>query len=406
MTTRLVLLLVLTLACCDSQEANTMANNPFDREIINPLEKPLADDHNLAASYHDMSLRFFLGQYFKDDSGLKQDGFLNDGLKVVSDSPDAMSVVVSAGLGFQDVPIDVPSAIDSINGLNDLESYKPLPLFNQLVFSVPVAPTAPNTRIDIIEVKADRITTDLTSRQVFNALAGEFQAGSINKTLQFALDGRGGTVNAPAASTQPLSYKVGVAANPGVAPATTAGYIKIAEIAVGSDVVLIADADITDTRADLGARVSKIHWPASNGFEGAATTTQAAGGKVTVGAAAVWYQNIGEGLEAGDIIEDFITVVEKPNTTSSNHDVKIEISEVDLVAETSTNVDLNYASTGSQTAAKVYAVSSKTVAPANTFPYVWTEGSTATATCESAGADGIYHSTYAIVRRPLLRQDP
>ncbi len=227
-----------------------MTNRPYDRTVINPLEKPLADDINQAETNFDHMMRFFSAALFRSADGVNVDGFLANGFKVVAKSVPDLSVQVKAGLGFQD-QVTTEIAIGGIIGLNDLEKCKPIPLLSDLEFAVPASPAAPNTRIDIIEVRADRLLTDPSARQVFSEGLGQFIPGTVLKTLQWALDERAGFANAPANSTQPLSYKIGVEGNPGAAPVVTGGYIKIAEILVGSDVVLIDDANITDFRADI-----------------------------------------------------------------------------------------------------------------------------------------------------------
>ena len=378
-----------------------MSNRPFDREIINPLEKPLADDLNLAQSYHDMSLRFFLGQFLKDSAGAKRDGFIRNGFKVVAASTPDMSVSVSAGLGFQNLVGDAPSAIDSLVGLNDLESYKPIPLFANLALTVPAAPAGPATRIDIIEVRADRITTDPTSRQVFNPGAGEFQADTVNKTLQFAVDGRAGFASAPNPSTEPLSYKVGVAGAPGAVPATTAGYIKIAEIAVGSDVLSITDADISDERVDLATRNIQLQFPASNGFTQAGTGEPEEGGFASISNGGVYAINLGNGLLAGDIIDD-IVVVWRDNGVNQTVSSQLFLHFVDLDAGTYTfpfaYSDGNTTTPGSPL--DVYEASHQADDPSK-YPIVWTGGSVATMRCTPFGGAGNVMGIYMNIRRPV-----
>jgi len=231
-----------------------MPDQPFDRTVLYPLEKPLAVDVNQAESQLDRSVRRYLYEAlarrtsFGSEAPERVTGFVGNGLRVVPVSPVAMQVVVKAGLGFTDVPADVPAAIGGVVGLSDLESYKPLPLLADVTFAVPAAPAGPNTRIDIVEVRVNRVLGNPLSRQVLDPPSGTFSPNSLNKTLAFALAGSAGTVNAPAISTAALSYKVGVSANPGVVPPTTAGYIKVAEIRVGSAVASIGTADLVDRR--------------------------------------------------------------------------------------------------------------------------------------------------------------
>lgn len=228
-----------------------MSNAPFDRVVINPREKPLSEDIDRAQSQLDRSLRLLVEQLFSETTGIANDGFLQGGFKVVEQSPLGMFVRVKRGLGFMSQGDQVASNINGVSGLDDRHAYKPMVLNGDVVFTVPVAPVAPNTRIDIIEVKASFLVGDPSTRQVLNETSGQFEPDSVNKTLSHILDTQTGTVVSPAPSTQALSYKQGVVANPGLAPATTSGYIKIAEIAVGSSVASIGNGDITDFRALL-----------------------------------------------------------------------------------------------------------------------------------------------------------
>lgn len=230
-----------------------MADGPFDRLIINPREKPLSPDINRLQSQLDRSLRVFLREFFSaQGTGAASEGFLKAGLQVKELAVPAMEVTVQKGLGFQVVPSLAGDTIGSISGLDDLEEYKPLVLNEDHNFTVPTAPVGPNTRIDIIEVRAEYLATDTDTRKILNTATGSFADDNVEKTLTWLLDGRTGTVSATADSTAVLSYKTGVAANPGVAPSTTTGYIKLCEIAVGSAVTAITDSDISDVRVPLG----------------------------------------------------------------------------------------------------------------------------------------------------------
>lgn len=385
-----------------------MSNNPFDRTIIHELEKPLADDINQLETNFDHALRFFIAALFAEpNTGTPLDGFLSTGLLVAAASPADMSVSVTAGLGFQLQP-GVENAIDSVPGLNDLDTYKPIPLLANQVFTVPVAPVAPNTRIDIIEVMADRITTDPSLRQVFDEILGQFVPDTINKTLAWALDGRAAQVSAPSPSTAPLSYVIGQEGNPGGVPSTTPGYIKIAEIVVGSDVVSIPDAVITDLRDVLNERQILLHWPAADGFNGTGVTLPQAGGAVQVAGAAVWYINIGEGLEEGDIIDEIVTVFNKTDAgPGQTYSARLQRNEVDLSGGepgTVLNNTVGYASTAAITTPGVYRIVHNAGNFPADFPHVWTEGSVMTMQYDSDPAQSDVLAVYAKVRRSLVKR--
>lgn len=386
-----------------------MPNNPFDRTILRPLEKPLADDINQAETNFDHALRFFIAALLKSGfSNALIDGFLSDGLAVVPASPVGMSVSVSPGLGFQRIT-STELGIDSVVGLNDLEQYKPIPLRATQAFTVPTAPVAPNTRIDIIEVQAQRIVTDSSSRQVFDEGLGQFLPDTVDKTLQWALDGRAAIITTPVVSTAPFGYKIGIAGNPGVVPPTSPGYIKIAEIAVGSDVTEITTADITDFRELLTEQIVKVHFPASDGFLSSGTATPQPGGFVNVNAASGWEINIGAGLEAGDIIEDIIVVVERLVGASNDLQTNFNISEMDLDTP-AVNVNLkSLSNTGVVSPLGIYEIHHKLPTlpfpQSGNYPFTWTAGSSATMLVVSDSQNDRVYGCFAIVRRPINKRD-
>lgn len=227
-----------------------MADLPYNRTIVNPRERPLSSDIDLAQSQLDYALRDTIMRLLADRLGDSDDtvsdfapGFIAEGLKVVGASPSALSVVIKAGLGFNYDPVDVPAGINGIIGLDDLSPWKPIQLINDLTINIPVAPGPPNSRVDIVEVKDLRQIGNPLTRDVLNPITGVFAPNLVNKTLTWALDGQA-TVNGAGA----INYKTGAPGNPGVAPATDAGYIKIAEVQIGSSVALVDDTKIVDFR--------------------------------------------------------------------------------------------------------------------------------------------------------------
>jgi hypothetical protein len=234
-------------------------NNPFDRVIWNPLEKPLSSDWDRALSQDDLATRFLLRELMAKRSettfptsfnSTPATGFVGQGFNVVPAATPNLTVTVKAGLGFQDNPADVPTAIGGVLGLDDLSSYKPLVLMGDVVFTVPTPPGA-NSRVDLIEVRANRLATDPQTRLVLNPLTGAMNPSTVNKTLQFTLDGSSGTVVDPAPSTAAVSYKQGTVAASPVPPATTAGYVAVAYISVGTSVSSIGFSAISDLRPYL-----------------------------------------------------------------------------------------------------------------------------------------------------------
>lgn len=235
----------------------TMANNGWDREIINPLEKPLGSDINIAQAQGDRALRetfmrLFMGRVgsgSSDLSGNPPSGFVGDGFKVRQNSPLGLSVKVTLGLGFQWLPGDVPSSVGGVSGLDDLSPYKPLPLLADAVINgISGGPGAGNTRIDIVEVRMNRVVGNATSRRVLNPLTGVFEPNVINKTLAFTLDGSTGVVTAPALSTAAIGYKMGIAGVTPAEPAVTPGYVKIASIKISTALAQVTKSEIIDSR--------------------------------------------------------------------------------------------------------------------------------------------------------------
>lgn len=243
-----------------------MSDAPFDQTNIGLRERPVSSDWNRNASQSARTLREVLQRALeaativRDVSGFVVSpsppvgapvtGFVGSGLYVTPANPVAMSVVVNPGVGFIYDAVDIPTNIGAtdLEQVNDLGAYKPVPLLAPVTFAVPVAPGAPNSRIDIIEVRTNRHLTDSTTRRQLDPGTESYFDHVFSKTLSYLIDGNTGTVTSPAASTAALSYKVGVAANPGLMPATTAGYTKIAEIYVPNGTTSIAVTKIADQR--------------------------------------------------------------------------------------------------------------------------------------------------------------
>ena len=237
----------------------------FDRTIVYPRERPLSSDIDSLQAQVDRSLRDTFKAMLAGRAGTVFDtssfisGFLGDSFKVRASAVPDMTVTVSAGLGFYQKAADVPAAIGGVIGLDDLSSYKPLPLVSPFVFNVPTAPGAGQERWDIIEVAVTRRADNPLVRETFDPVTSTFVAGALNKSLRFSLDEESGYAITPGASTAGLSYVQGVSAALGVppgsgatVPATTAGYQKVCEIYVGPTVVAIPANVINDTRKMVG----------------------------------------------------------------------------------------------------------------------------------------------------------
>jgi len=223
-----------------------MADQPFNRTPLYPLEKPLADDINQGFSQADRSLRDFLYQFYS-----QANGFVQASLKVGAAGPPSLNVVMAAGIAFYDNGTDVPTAIGGVVGLDDRARYKPIVLGNPLTIAVPAPPGA-NSRIDLIEVAYNRLSDNPQSREFLDPTTDAFAPALKSKTLDFNVDGTLAYYAAAAVPTTALAYKSGVAGVSPVAPTTDTGYMAVATILVVSGAVVINTGDITDQRSLLG----------------------------------------------------------------------------------------------------------------------------------------------------------
>jgi hypothetical protein len=219
-----------------------MTDQAFNRTPIYPLEKPIADDINQGFSQADRALRDSLRSLFDKRSGL-----VNGSFQVVAQSPNTLGVVIKAGTGFQDAPTDVVSSIGGTVGIDDLSPYKPIVLTTDLNVAVPAAPGA-NSRIDLIEVRYDRKTNNQQSREFLDPATDAFAPALVPKTLDFNVDGTLAYYAATDIPTTALAYKSGVVAGSPVAPTTDTGYMPLAYITVGTGVLAITPANISDQR--------------------------------------------------------------------------------------------------------------------------------------------------------------
>ena len=240
-----------------------MADKPFDREVINQRERPLSSDINTGWSYGDKALRYLIDVAHRwqsvnsaDPTGLTPlSGFIGDSFRVLPQSPAAMEVRITDGLGFlvdaAQNATDIGSGLTpGVLGVDDDQRMHPLPLSAEQTISVPAADPV-NDRIDIVEVKLDRRLQDPTSRQVLDPSTGLFSALSVNKTLAFDLAGRTGVNTGGGNSTTGIAYKTGTPAGAPVAPATSAGYVKIAEVLVDAASTTVPQNKIKDVRPIL-----------------------------------------------------------------------------------------------------------------------------------------------------------
>lgn len=296
---------------------------PFDRTNIGLRERPVSSDINRAESQVYRTITDLMQQLIGGGATSPHSGFIGGGLSVSALSPAAMSVQVTPGIGFVYDATDLPSNIGAtdLEAVDDLSPYKPLVLMGPVQFAVPAAPIGPNTRIDIIEVRVNRLLVDSTPREQLDVPSKTFLAHNFYKTLTFALDGFSGSVASPAASVAAISYKIGTAAFPGLAPATTPGYIKLCEINVGSGVVVINPADIIDKRTKLspaGAYIGRQMFAANGVYT------------PTPGATRARVRMVGGGGGGGGVIGAGPTMVAVSGGGASGRYLELNIASVPL----------------------------------------------------------------------------
>lgn len=232
-----------------------------DRPVINARERPLSSDINdlisaanttafgLAYGHLSQSVGPGISTTYPELGGLYH-GFFGTGFRCVAGT--GMQVTLLSGHGLVNTALyagGLATNIDSVQGLNNYQWLSPVVLANNLNITVPAAPSSPNNRIDIIEIKADYDLTDAQSRDVFDTATETFVATSVNKLFTWLLNSSDvSTVTSPASSTGAIGYKVGVAASSPSAPSVTSGYIKVAEIRVNNGTVAITNLMVADVR--------------------------------------------------------------------------------------------------------------------------------------------------------------
>lgn len=232
-----------------------MANNDFDRTIINVRERPLSSDIDQALSQLDRTMRDFLDAHLSarqfnprtsaSDARVCPVGFLSDGFK--ADPGAGLQTQLRAGIGFMNGTGDQPSGLNSTPGLDDLARLKPVILMSPVQINHPAADPG-NPRIDLIELKYNRKIGNPLSRDVLNIGTGIFNPTMVNKTLSYVLDGSDVTTN----GTGAINLKTGTPNAVPVKPTVDAGYIPLAYVRVNAAAVALDPSKIGDWRKLLG----------------------------------------------------------------------------------------------------------------------------------------------------------
>jgi len=251
-----------------------MSFGSFQKRVLIPVrQRPSSEDLNALqwerAASELISAGTAYGQNFFSAPGaaspagaLGAKGFSGGGFFVAADaSSPPFGVTVQAGVGYNYVGPASATDIDSNQGadwvLNNSWAV-PLVLSSDQDFTVPAPPAVGSSRIDAIEVRADYLAADPQTVGIFDPGSSVFNPTVSNKALTWDLLSRTGTVNAPSASTAPISYVVGQtvvgAITAATAPTVTSGYIQIAKInldASAGAIAAVTQSMIADMRPML-----------------------------------------------------------------------------------------------------------------------------------------------------------
>jgi hypothetical protein len=228
-----------------------VSNRPFDSVVIQARERPLSSDVNTDSSEALRTARAILRAQNRyrasrgaSNSGLTLSGFLGDSFAVTAGA--GLGISITDGIGYQLTAGQTQSAVGGVQGVNDLEDTKPLCLTAPK--TITLTPADPvNPRIDIVEVRWRRALTDPLSRLILDPGTGTFVPTLVDKNLEYCLDSITPTVDGAAE----INVVTGVPGAVPVAPATTAGYVKLAEVQVAALAVALTAANITDRRRYL-----------------------------------------------------------------------------------------------------------------------------------------------------------
>lgn len=240
----------------------------FKRVIVPVRQRPISEDLNRLQNQLLESVRYLAATTFGTPFAVLTNASANNryfsnlplgfmgGSFLVAPNPSAapFGLLIYPGVGYSSNSPASVTGYDSANGLNYANNnWAPFVLSAiEAGLTVPAPPTAGNSRIDRIEIRADYLANNPQTVGIFNTATEVFDPATRNKDFTWDLVGRTGTVTAPAASTAPISYKTGVAAVGAISAATpapaTSGYTTIALINVVGGAASITQSDIVDMR--------------------------------------------------------------------------------------------------------------------------------------------------------------
>ncbi len=226
-----------------------MAVSDYFKRVLVPLrQRPTSTDLNrLQERIYEtvrgdfssvFAKRAISGTYANRHALLGGWGFHGTGFFVEVDASNTpWGVKLNPGIGAALAGPIAATDIDACSGSDwdgPLGLSVPLLLSTNQGFTIPAIPASGDSRIDIIEVRAQYTATESATVGIFNAATRVFDAPTRNKSLVWDLLGLTGNVTSPTSSTAAISYKQGVAATGDITaatePATTSGYTKIGRI--------------------------------------------------------------------------------------------------------------------------------------------------------------------------------
>ena len=226
---------------------------PFQRRVINPLQRPLSSDLNLQAFYDSVTQSYLAGALYTGDvfSGTNyfREGFIGRGFQANKDG-SSRGVIVWRGLGFGYVSLNDTEGVGGIAGVNE-QAYAPVvcqpsdPTSAGVSLSVDALASG-YARIDVVALKAPCVLTDYQNVGIANPSSSTFALSPKPQQLSFNV-----VVSEASGDLVVIKGAEVVLPNTPTAPALPSGYIALAHIAVPVGSGLLSASDITDYRRQI-----------------------------------------------------------------------------------------------------------------------------------------------------------
>jgi len=240
---------------------------PFQRRVINPLQRPLSSDLNLQAFYDSVTQSYLAGAVYSASPGGNptfETGFIGNSFRCFA-STTSREVVVQKGLGFI-----AQDAQDDANGVNS-GAYSPVVCEpdDPSVAGISLLVTdlgAGLNRIDVVCVKSPNEPTDIENIGLLNPTSSTFSFQP--KPTQFTENAFDTSpVNSPLGAGVRVITGTATGGTPTV-PVIPSGYLEIARIYVPAGSANLANSDIEDRRPVLiphGGRAMNLEFDARIG---------------------------------------------------------------------------------------------------------------------------------------------